>query len=216
MAADQTNRAGLPVPMLSRPGPLPEHGNWSFEVEWDGFRALVRTHGGLHVSSRRGWNMTSLLPELEELPSGLVLDGEIVAFNEEGLPWFPSVCDRLVHGDAEIRVSYIVFDLLQQNDESLLHLPYRQRRDRLEALTLEGPAWRLSPRFDDGLALYHSICALGMEGVVAKPSGGAYRPGYYGWIRVKNTSYWRYEEEHERPALAARPTTNQRRSRFER
>ncbi len=51
------------------------------------------------MNSRRGWNMTSLLPELEALPPGFVLDGELVAFNQEGLPWFPSVCDRLLHGD---------------------------------------------------------------------------------------------------------------------
>jgi len=142
---------------------------------------------------------------LEELPAGLVLDGEIVAFNDEGLPWFPSVCDRLLHGDSAVRITYVVFDLLQQDDESLLHLPYRQRRERVESLGLEGSVCRLSPRFEDGQALYDSICRLGMEGVIAKPSGGAYRPGYRGWIKVKNRSYWRFEEVSDRPNLRAAP-----------
>ena len=62
-----------PDPMLSRPGPLPQYGRWSYEVKWDGFRALVSTVAGLRVRSRRGWNMTALLPELEALPAGLVL-----------------------------------------------------------------------------------------------------------------------------------------------
>jgi ATP-dependent DNA ligase len=53
--------------MLSRPGRLPTFGNWSFEVKWEGFRAVVSTEEGLRVRSRRGWNPTALVPELEEL-----------------------------------------------------------------------------------------------------------------------------------------------------
>jgi ATP-dependent DNA ligase len=59
--------------MLSRPGPLPSGSTWSFELKWDGFRALVSTEDGLRVRSRRGWNMTGVLPELRALPAGLVL-----------------------------------------------------------------------------------------------------------------------------------------------
>jgi bifunctional non-homologous end joining protein LigD len=59
--------------MLSRPGPLPSGSGWSFELKWDGFRALVSTEDGLRVRSRRGWNMTELLPELRGLPAGLVI-----------------------------------------------------------------------------------------------------------------------------------------------
>ena len=65
----------LPDPMLSRPGLLPSGRAWSFELKWDGFRALVSTEDGLRVRSRRGWNMTPALPELRKLPTGLVLDG---------------------------------------------------------------------------------------------------------------------------------------------
>jgi bifunctional non-homologous end joining protein LigD len=62
--------------MLSRPGPLPLGSEWSFELKWDGFRAIVSTEDGLYVRSRRGWDMTTVLPELRRLPAGLVLDGE--------------------------------------------------------------------------------------------------------------------------------------------
>jgi bifunctional non-homologous end joining protein LigD len=65
--------------MLARPGPLPSGPSWSFELKWDGFRAIVSTENGLRVRSRRGWNMTPVLPELRRLPQGLVLDGEILA-----------------------------------------------------------------------------------------------------------------------------------------
>jgi hypothetical protein len=60
----------LPEPMLSRPGPLPSGSGRSFELKWDGFRAIVSTEDELRVRSRRGWNMTTALPELRGLPSG--------------------------------------------------------------------------------------------------------------------------------------------------
>jgi bifunctional non-homologous end joining protein LigD len=62
--------------MLARSGSLPSGSGWSFELKWDGFRAIVSTEDGLRVRSRRGWNMTPVLPELRTLPTGLVLDGE--------------------------------------------------------------------------------------------------------------------------------------------
>ena len=184
--------------MLARPGPLPAFGRWSFEVKWDGFRGIVGTCGELRVRSRRGWNLTTLLPELEALPRGLVLDGELVAFNDEGLPHFPLVCDRLLHRNAAVPVVYVIFDLLAEDGEPIVHLPYRERRARLEALDLRSPAWQTSERFDDGAALYASVCERGLEGIVAKPSGSAYRPGHRGWIKVKNRDYWRYSQELER------------------
>ena len=54
----------LPEPMLARAGPLPDGPEWRFELKLDGFRAIVSTTGGLRVRSRRGWNMTALVPEL--------------------------------------------------------------------------------------------------------------------------------------------------------
>jgi ATP-dependent DNA ligase len=51
--------------MLSRPGPLPSGSGWSLEVKWDGFRAIVSTEDELRVRSRRGWNMTPVLPDPE-------------------------------------------------------------------------------------------------------------------------------------------------------
>src|SRR5919202_74812 len=74
--------------MLARPDQLPR-GDFGFEVKWDGFRALVSTEERLHVRSRRGWDMSERLPELADLPAGLVLDGELVAFAPDGRPSFP-------------------------------------------------------------------------------------------------------------------------------
>ena len=54
----------LPEPMLLRAGKIPSGGRWIFELKWDGFRGLVRTGPAFTVRSRRGWQMTQLLPEL--------------------------------------------------------------------------------------------------------------------------------------------------------
>jgi ATP-dependent DNA ligase len=67
----------LPDPMLARGGQIPTGRGWSFEPKLDGFRAIASTCGAtVRVRSRRGWNMTKLLPELESLPSDVILDGD--------------------------------------------------------------------------------------------------------------------------------------------
>ncbi len=68
----------------SEGGRLPA-GDRAYEPKWDGFRALVLRNGRLGVKSRRGWDMTALLPELASLPDGLAVDGELVAFGDDGL-----------------------------------------------------------------------------------------------------------------------------------
>jgi ATP-dependent DNA ligase len=52
--------------MLARTGPLPSGSGWTYELKWDGFRAIVSTENEFRVRSRRGWNMTAVLPELRD------------------------------------------------------------------------------------------------------------------------------------------------------
>ncbi len=59
--------------MLARSAPLPISRGWAYEPKLDGFRCLVDTHDGLRVRSRRAWNVTALLPELEVLPGPLAV-----------------------------------------------------------------------------------------------------------------------------------------------
>src|SRR5262245_60491161 len=97
--------------MVSRAGPIPRGRGWTFEPKLDGFRCLVCTHDGFRARSRRGWNMTTLLPELAPaLPAGLQLDGEVVAL--DGCPDFHRLCGRMLHGRSGIVVVYFVFDVL--------------------------------------------------------------------------------------------------------
>ena len=65
--------------------------------------------------------MTELLPELEALPKGLVLDGELVAFNDDGDPHFPLLCRRMLHGDRSVPVRLMIFDVLAIEGEPASH-----------------------------------------------------------------------------------------------
>ena len=94
-------------------------------------------------------------------------------------------------------VSYMVFDLLALDGEPLTGWSYGRRRDALEALELEGPAWQMVASFDHGEALWRVVCKRRLEGVVAKRTADAYRPGDRGWVKRKNQATARFAEERE-------------------
>jgi bifunctional non-homologous end joining protein LigD len=184
--------------MLARSGRLPTAGAWAFEVKWDGFRAIVSTEGALRVRSRRGWNMTTHLEFLEQLPVQAVLDGELVAFDADGRPDFPLVCEAVLHRRSSIPLTFAAFDLLSVEGESVTAKPYRERRQLLQQLGLEdGPWWRVPEAFDDGAALWEAVCEHELEGLVAKRLNEPYLPGERSWVKVKNRAYWRWELERE-------------------
>jgi bifunctional non-homologous end joining protein LigD len=184
--------------MLARSGPIPTRGDWVFEVKWDGFRAVVSTEGApLRVRSRRGWDMTELLPELASFPVFGIFDGELVAFDSHGCPDFPLVCERMLMRRHHVPVVYVIFDVLYLGGHSLMGEPYRERRRQLEALNLNGVYWRTPETFEDGEALFEAVCERELEGIVAKRVDGRYRSGERGWTKIKNRNYWRYELERE-------------------
>jgi bifunctional non-homologous end joining protein LigD len=90
---------------------------------------------------------------------------------------------------ADKPVTYLVFDLLAEDGEDLLDLPYEQRRARLDALEASGHRWASTPWFPGGGAQVQAASLEnGLEGVVAKRLDSPYRPGVRGpeWIKVKN------------------------------
>jgi len=183
--------------MLARHGTLPLAGSdWSYELKLDGFRGLLR--GGQHfaVRSRRGWDMTELVPELELPGLPVVLDGELVAFQDD-VPHFPLVCDRLLHGDRHVQLAFICFDLLYLDGETLTDKPWRERRALLEQLDIANPHVSVNEVFEDGAALFSAVCDRGLEGIVAKTRSSRYQPGERrgAWVKVKNRAYWRRPQE---------------------
>ena len=193
------------LPMLARSGTLPRDSDgWEFEVKWDGVRAIAYARPGrLRLESRNLNDISDTYPEVRGILLQLgmreaVLDGEIVAFDASGRPSFERLQSRMhVASGSAIRrraadtpVVYAIFDVLYLDGRSLLELPYATRRERLEALALGGPAWRVPARHGgEGAALLHATGKQGLEGVVAKRRDSRYEPGRRttAWVKVKHT-----------------------------
>jgi len=187
---------------LSKRLPRDEEG-WSFELKWDGVRAIAYCEAGhIRLESRNLRDITSQYPELRPIAASLgarqaILDGEIVAFSEDGEPDFQALQGRMHLGsEAAVRrrakdtpVTYVLFDLLFCDGHDLCDLPYAERRERLEALGLDGPSWQTPvARPGDGQALLKLTADRGLEGVVAKRTESRYLPGRRSssWLKVKN------------------------------
>lgn len=193
--------------MLASPGRLPSGSDWSFEVKWDGYRGLIAIDPDgpvpFRISTRAGNDATTMFPELEPLAAAVhvpcVLDGEIVAFDEHGLPSFHRIQERNVAraSDALARSQripcvFVVFDIVHLDGHSTRSLPLSSRRQLLSQLGLEhGGSWRMSTVHEDGDALFEATLAAGIEGVVAKRVDSIYVPGTRSphWIKVRHLKF---------------------------
>lgn len=194
-------------PMLAKAGSLPDtedQAEYSFEIKWDGIRALFYlTKNNFKLLSRNLKDITPQYPELTALASTLkskhtelILDGEIVAFNTDGLPSFSLLQHRMgLTGNMIdkrrqlIPINYIIFDLLHLDNDSLLEKPYYERRAILDRLGLEGSYWQ-TPAFKtgEGTAILAASRKLGLEGIIAKRLNSIYQPGKRSdaWLKIKN------------------------------
>ncbi len=191
-------------PMLATTGPLPHGPGWSFELKWDGVRALVFVDGGrVKVLSRNERDVSASYPELRGLGLQLgsrqaLLDGEIVALDPEGRPSFGLLQQRMHVADAararrladQVPATYMVFDLLQFEGHPTVELSYDERRQLLEGLGLQGASWATPPAFADvpGEDVQRVAAERALEGVVAKRRSSRYRAGRRSedWVKVKN------------------------------
>jgi ATP-dependent DNA ligase len=183
-------------PQLARSAKeLPLGGQWAYEPKFDGFRAIVFVDGGeLTIQSRSGKPLGRYFPELSFPPGRYVVDGEIVIDGDSD-PAHPiqdfGALQQRIH-PAESRIAllaeqtparYVAFDLLALDDDSLLGLPFAERRTALEQLT-SAMAIGLTPLTRDPSGTEPWL-AHG-EGVVAKDERAAYRPGERkGMVKVK-------------------------------
>jgi bifunctional non-homologous end joining protein LigD len=191
-------------PMLARTGKLPrDEEAYGFEVKWDGIRTVLFSDAGhVQLQGRNFTDFTPRYPEVRALGRELgarraILDGEVVAFDEEGRPSFERLQTRMhLASDSAVKrrmrdtpASYVIFDLLYLDGRSTTPLAYEERRALLEELDLQGPGWQ-TPAYHrgEGKALLDATAELGVEGVVAKRLDSTYEPGRRtaAWIKVKN------------------------------
>jgi len=192
------------VPMLARLAPLPaKDEGWAVEVKWDGVRAIAYCRPGrLELKTRNLNDVTRQYPEVRRLSRqvgarDMVLDGELVAFGEDGRPSFERLQQR-IHQTAEsvVRrrmkthpVTYVIFDLLYLDGRNLIEEPYQRRRELLEGLGLGGPSWQ-APAYSTGHAkeLLAASKEQQLEGLLLKRLDSRYAPGKRtgDWLKVKN------------------------------
>jgi bifunctional non-homologous end joining protein LigD len=192
------------VPMMARLSDLPRNDrDYAFEVKWDGVRAISYCEGGrVRLESRNLRDVTKHYPELRKLGRELgsrraVLDGEIVALDEQGHPSFQRLQPRMqLASESAIRrrmadtpVTYMIFDVLYLEGRNTMGLPYTERRALLEQLDLNGDNWR-TPAYHvgEGKAMLAASKEQGLEGVLAKRLDSRYKPGSRSgdWLKVKN------------------------------
>src|SRR3954452_5022994 len=121
---------------------LPAGGGWVYEPKWDGFRCIAFVDGeDVYLQSRSGKPLRRYFPELTFPPGRYVVDGEIVLFDADGGQDFDALGQRIHPAESRITMlaeetptRFIAFDLLAFDDEPLLELPQRERRDRLEEM----------------------------------------------------------------------------------
>jgi bifunctional non-homologous end joining protein LigD len=192
------------VPMMATAGALPpDEEAWSFEVKWDGVRALSYIEDGvITMESRNLKDITPRYPEVHPLAEQLggrsaILDGEVVAFDDAGRPSFSRLQNRMhLAGERHVAarmvdtpVVYLLFDVLHLDGRSTMDLPYTERRELLESLQLAGGCWQTPGAHPGaGTLLLEASKAQGLEGVMAKRLTSTYAPGRRSreWLKVKN------------------------------
>lgn len=187
-----------PRPMLATAGPLPGpaiEDRYAFEMKWDGFRTLVavNTTGAARLWSRTAKDSTTMFPEVlgvaDVVPPDTVLDGEVVAFDPDGRVSFGALQRR---GQGQrARIAWFGFDVLRLGGQDLTPLPWTERREALEDLGLDAPAWQVPPYLPgDGAEALEMSHTAQLEGVVAKLLTARYEPGRRSpaWIKVKHVA----------------------------
>ena len=185
------------APMLATLGSVDKltGAQYAFEGKFDGYRLLVEVdHGRLRLQSRSGRDVTAEYPQLHALAADLadhdvILDGEVVALDADGVPNFGEMQNRV----RATRIEFWAFDILRLDGRSLLRAKYRDRRKVLE--TFAAGTDLIVPALIDGdgpAALEYSRKKK-WEGVVAKKWDATYQPGRRSsaWIKDKN---WNTQE----------------------
>jgi bifunctional non-homologous end joining protein LigD len=191
-------------PMLATPIAKAFDGpDWLFEIKWDGYRAVAFIDNGrVRLVSRTQNDLTAQFPELGRLAEFVkvqraILDGEIVALDEEGRPSFSLMQQRTgfqpgkrrLPGKEGVRVVYYAFDLLYVDGFDLRRVALEQRKQLLQERIIAGDIIHFSDHYPEkGLDLFEAAKQRGLEGIVAKKRTGTYEEKRSrDWLKIKIT-----------------------------
>ena len=182
-------------PMLATLATKPfDDDDWLFEIKWDGFRVQAVVDGGkVKILTRNLHDAGTYFPRLFGAPGRwieadqAILDGEVVALDEDGKPDFSLLQTKL--GDkVSSGLVYQAFDLLYLDGRSLLDVPLEDRKRLLRSVLKDHPRIRYSSHVvRDGTAFFDAASAIGVEGMVVKLRRSRYEPGKRtgAWLKIK-------------------------------
>jgi bifunctional non-homologous end joining protein LigD len=179
--------------------------NWMWEPKLDGYRVLAFiSEDGVKLRSRRaGLHLDAAFPALlaelkRQAVDGMILDGELVAFDAAGRPSFNALQNRIqlksereiAAADQQSPVVFFCFDLLHFAGINLRKHAYRDRRRYLSQCLLPSPLVQLVHAAEDGKELHAAALASGFEGVIGKRKDSVYEPGkrVRAWLKIKPTN----------------------------
>jgi bifunctional non-homologous end joining protein LigD len=177
---------------------------WLFEIKWDGYRAVAFIENGkARLVSRTQNDLTSQFPELAGLPKLVeaeraILDGEIVALDEQGRPSFSLMQQRTGFQPGKPRrlqrregvpIVYYAFDLLYLDEFDLRRVELERRKDLLQSRLAAGGIAHFSDHYaEKGLDLLEAARQRGLEGIVAKRRKSLYQEKRSSdWLKIKIT-----------------------------
>jgi bifunctional non-homologous end joining protein LigD len=172
----------------------PGAGDWIYELKFDGIRLIgVKRDDKVSLLSRNESELTKRFPEIVEAIKALparecVIDGEVVALDEEGRSSFQLLQAREMAG-RKSPVYFYAFDLLQLDGKSLFSLPLEARKNVLEKLCADaGDPVRYSGAIGgDAQRLLEEVKRRDLEGIIGKQRNSVYEPGRRSgaWIKLK-------------------------------
>jgi bifunctional non-homologous end joining protein LigD len=170
--------------------PFDEPG-WTYEVKWDGYRAIALIKDGkVELSSRNSKSFSdkfySIYEELKRWKMNVVLDGEIVSINEKGMADFSSLQGWRSEADGEL--VYYVFDILWYDGKDTMKLPLYERRKILRSVLPQSESIKISENFEtNGIEFFKLAEEMSLEGIMAKRSDSLYYPGTRSkdWLKIK-------------------------------
>jgi bifunctional non-homologous end joining protein LigD len=200
-------RKAMPIaiyPMLATAIEKPfDNPDWLFEIKWDGYRAVAFIDDGrVRFVSRNQNDLTGQYPELGTLPQFIkarraIIDGEIVALDDEGRPSFSLMQQRTgfrpgksrLPGRQGVPVIYYAFDLLYLDDFDLRGVPLERRKQLLEERITKGDVVQFSDHYaEKGIALFDAARQKGLEGILAKKRDSLYvETRSREWLKIKIT-----------------------------
>ncbi|HXS56318.1 MAG TPA: DNA ligase D [Hanamia sp.] len=164
---------------------------WTYEVKWDGYRAIaLLKNGTIELSSRNAKSFNDkfypIYREMEKWNINAVIDGEIVSINPKGMADFSSLQGWRSEADGDL--IYYVFDIIWYEGKDLSTLPLIERRRILKSILPTSDLIRISENFEtNGLEFFKLAEDMSLEGIMAKKEDSLYYPGARSkdWLKIK-------------------------------